>query len=159
MWPFDIIKLGSHCTLGSSLGHYMLKNPSGLLPADLLLCPQSWLFPTELLLLFPGHSHSWYTHGKQIGTFSPNNSRWFLMLRHTAEEDTKQWDSRKITEGKAWTVWADLKGGQSATLELRFLRLIIQSVCWQLKRLPAERDAMFHFQDGFPQVATYSPSL
>lgn len=32
-------------------------------------------------------------------------------------------------------------------------------VCGQLKWLPAKRDSVFHFQDGFPQVATYSPSL
>jgi len=49
------------------------------------------------------------------------------MTSHAAEEDNKQRTSRTITERKARILWADLEAGTSATLELSFLRLIIQS--------------------------------
>lgn len=85
---------------------------------------------------------------------SPSNSRWLFMLKHTAEEKSKLRDSG--TEGKAWILHADRKVGSLVTMVPGFLILLHKVLCQQLKRLPANRDSLFHFEDGFPQVATYA---
>lgn len=156
--PFGIIKLRSQFTLGSPLGRYTLKyhlraSPCTSVTLSLMLtisyqdtAPIHWPQPQRMI----------YIYGKLIVNFSPRNSRWLFMLSHTAEEDSKQWDSRA---GKAWILRADLKAGKSATVELSFLRCILHKLMsGQLMWLPAKRDAVFHFQNGFPRAVTFSVS-